>query len=234
MSVAETARGFLRARHAGTLSTVSARLAGYPFGSVVPFALDAHARPILLISALAEHTRNLAAEPRASLVVHTYAEDVQAGPRLTLVGDAAPVAAGDSACDRYLRRYPDASRLLALGDFSFHAIVPRELLFVQGFGRIDWIAADDFAPPPNGVVEAEPDILAHMNTDHVDTLLLYCRTLGDVAAETARAVGVDCDGIDVRADGRLLRFDFDSPALDAAAVRARLIGLAERSRASLQ
>ena len=232
MSIAGAARRFLRARYAGALATVSARLAGHPFGSVVPFALDARARPMLLISALAEHTRNLAADPRASLLVHTYAEDVQAGPRLTLVGDAAPVVTGDMACDRYLRRYPDASRLLALGDFSFHAIVPRELLFVQGFGRIDWIAADDFAPPPNEVDEAEADILAHVNADHVDTLLLYCRALGGVAAETARAVGVDCDGIDVRADGRLLRFDFDAPALDAAAVRARLIGLAERSRAA--
>jgi len=232
VSVAETARRFLRAHRAGTLSTISARLAGYPFGSVVPFALDVRARPILLISALAEHTRNLAADPRASLVVHAYAEDVQAGPRLTLVGDVAPVPAGDGARDRYLRHYPDASRLLALGDFSFHVIVPRELLFVQGFGRIDWIPADDFAPPPDAVPEAEADILAHMNADHTDTLGLCCRALGGVAAETARAVGVDCDGIDVRADGRLFRFDFDAPALDAAAVRARLIGLAERSRAA--
>lgn len=231
MSVADDARRFLRAQRAGTLSTVSVRLAGYPFGSVVPFALDPLAQPVLLISALAEHTRNLAANPRASLLVHSYAEEVQAGPRLTLVGDAVAVPAGDVACDRYLRRYPDASRLLALGDFSFHAIIARELLFVQGFGRIDWIAADDFAPPPNEVVDAETDILAHLNTEHVDTLLLYCRALGSVAAEEARAVGVDCDGIDVRADGRLLRFDFDAPALDAAAVRARLIALAERSRA---
>jgi hypothetical protein len=232
VSIPAAARRFLRAQHAGTLSTVSVRLAGYPFGSVVPFALDARAHPVLLISALAEHTRNLSADPRASLVVHAYAEDVQAGPRLTLVGDAAPVPAGDAGSDRYLRRYPDASRLLALGDFSFHAIVVRELLFVQGFGRIDWIAADDFAPPSNEVAEAEADILEHMNADHVDTLLLYCRALGGIAAEEARAIGVDSDGIDVRADGRLLRFDFDAPALDAAAVRARLIGLAERSRAA--
>jgi len=234
VSVADAARRFLRARHAGTLATVSARIAGYPFGSVVPFALDAGARPVLLISALAEHTRNLAADPRASLVVHAFAADVQAGPRLTLVGDATPVRAGDAACDRYLRRYPDASRLLALGDFSYHAIIPRELLFVQGFGRIDWIAADDFAPPASEIAEAEADILAHVNTEHIDTLRLYCRALGGVAAETVRAVGVDCDGIDVRADGGLLRFDFESPALDSAALRARLIGLAERSRTASQ
>jgi len=231
MKVADAARHFLRTRHAGMLATLSTRLPGYPFGSVVPFALDARARPVVLISALAEHTRNLAAVPRASLVVHDYDKDVQAGPRLTLVGDAVAVQEGDAACDRYLRRFPDASRLLELGDFSFRAIVPRELLFVQGFGRIDWIGADVFAPPDDALGAAEADILAHMNTEHVDTLRLYCRELAGVSPEDAHAVGVDCDGIDVHADGRLLRFAFDAPALDPAAVRARLITLAERARA---
>jgi|AP12_2_1047962.scaffolds.fasta_scaffold11552_3 heme oxygenase (biliverdin-IX-beta and delta-forming) len=231
MSVADAARRFLRAQRSGTLSTVSARHTGYPFGSVVPFALDTLARPVLLISALAEHTRNLAADPHTSLVVHAYAEDVQAGPRLTVVGDAEPIGDRDAACDRYLRRFPDAARFVALGDFSFHAIVPRELLFVQGFGRIDWISANAFAPPQGEVAEAEADILAHLNTEHTETLRLYCRAHADVDAETAEAIGIDCDGIDVRAGKQLIRFDFDAPALDAAAVRARLISLAERARA---
>lgn len=230
MSVADAARRFLRAQRSGTLSTVSARHAGYPFGSVVPFALDALARPVLLISALAEHTRNLAADPRASVVVHAYAEDVQAGPRLTIVGDAVPVGESDPGRDRYLRRFPDAARLIALGDFSFHAIAPRELLFVQGFGRIDWISAAAFAPPKGAATEAEAEILAHLNTEHAETLRLYCRALADADAATVEAIGIDCDGIDVRAGTRLLRFDFDAPALDAAAVRARLIALAERAR----
>jgi heme oxygenase (biliverdin-IX-beta and delta-forming) len=231
MNVAEAARRFLRGQHAGTLSTISARLAGHPFGSVVPFALDPNARPVLLISALAEHTRNLASDSRTSLVVHAFEKDVQAGPRLTLVGDVTSVPEDDVACERYLRRFPDASRLVALGDFSFRAITPRALLFVQGFGRIDWVEADDFAPPPNEVAAAEARILEHMNADHSDTLLLYSRALAGVDAQEARATGVDCDGIDVRADGHLLRFDFDSPALDAPAVRDRLILLAERARA---
>jgi putative heme iron utilization protein len=230
MRVADVARRFLRAQRSGTLSTISARHPGYPFGSVVPFALDALARPVLLVSALAEHTRNLAVDPHASLVVHSYADDVQAGPRLTMVGDAVPLRDRDSACERYLRRFPDASRLVALGDFSFHAIVPRELLFVQGFGRIDWISGDAFAPPRDEVTEAEAEILTHLNNEHADTLRLYCQALAGVDVATAEAVGIDPDGIDVRAGKQLLRFDFDAPALDAAAVRARLISLAERAR----
>jgi len=230
VNAADSARHFLRARHAGMLATLSTRLPGYPFGSIVPFALDSRARPVVLISALAEHTRNLSADPRVSLVVHDYEEDVQAGPRLTLIGDAAPVPESDTGRDRYLRRFPDASRLLELGDFTFRVILPRELLFVQGFGRIDWVGADAFAPPTDTVGAAEADILAHMNAEHGDTLHLYCGALAGVSAESASAVGVDCDGIDVRADGRLLRFAFDVPALDAVAVRARLIALAERAR----
>ena len=232
MSVADAARRFLRGHQAGTLATLSVRLPGYPFGSVVPYALDAGAQPVLLISALAEHTRNLAADPRASLVVHAYAEDVQAGPRLTLVGDAAPVPEGDSARARYLRRFPDAARLLALGDFAFHRIVARKLLFVQGFGRIDWIEADAFAPPASTVADAEADILDHMNADHADTLRLYCRAFAGTEAQVASAIGVDCEGLDVRADGKFFRFDFDQAAPDARAVRAQLVALANRARAS--
>jgi len=230
MSVADAARRFLRGRHAGTLATVSARLPGYPFGSVVPYALDGDARPVLLVSALAEHTRNLAADPRASLVVHAYEEDVQAGPRLTLVGDAEPVPAADPGRERYLRRFPDAERLVALGDFSFHRIAGRKLLFVQGFGRIDWIEAGAFAPPANALADAEADILDHMNADHAETLRLYCRVFAGAEVREARTTGVDCDGIDVRADGKLFRFDFDPPAIDAATVRERLVALAGRAR----
>ena len=232
MSVAEAARRFLRGRHAGTLATQSVRMPGYPFGSVVPFALDAGARPILLISGLAEHTRNLAADPRMSLVVHAYAEDVQAGPRLTLVGEAEPLPDDDPGRERYLRRFPDATRLVALGDFSFRRIVVQKLLFVQGFGRIDWIEADAFAPPASRVADAEGDILEHMNTDHADTLRLYCRALAHIEVQDASAIGVDCDGLDVRADGTFFRFDFDAPAADAGAARKRLVALAERARAS--
>jgi putative heme iron utilization protein len=230
MSAARDARLFLRAHRAAALSTLSARLPGYPFGSVVPFVSDHAARPIILVSALAEHTRNLAADPRASLLVQDEAIDVQAAARLTLVGEAVPLGLGDPAARGYVRRFPEAERLLALGDFSFRAITARELLFVQGFGRIDRIGGAEFAPPPNRLAESEEEMIAHMNADDVETLRLYCRALSGVEAADPIVVGIDCDGFDVRADSRLLRFDFDAPALDAGAVRAALAALARRAR----
>ncbi|MCL4801210.1 MAG: DUF2470 domain-containing protein [Burkholderiales bacterium] len=234
MSAAREARLFLRARRAGALATVSVRMGGYPFGSAVPFAADHDARPVVLVSALAEHTRNLAADARASLLVQDATGDVQAAARLTLVGDAVPLPPDDPAARRYLRMVSGADRLLALGDFSFRAIVPRAALFVRGFGRIDWVDGAALAPPPNALAGAEEEILAHMNGDHADALRLCCAALAGVATEGieygAAMVGVDCDGFDVRAGGRVLRFDFDAPALDAGAVRAALVALAARAR----
>jgi len=103
MTEGTEARLYLRRHRAGVLSTLSKRLGGYPFGSITPFVLDAAARPVVLVSRLAEHTKNMEADPRASLFVHDAAPDVQTGARLTLVGDAERVADADLIRARYLR-----------------------------------------------------------------------------------------------------------------------------------
>jgi putative heme iron utilization protein len=230
MTHGEEARRFLRAHHSGVLSTLSASLSGYPFGSIVPFVLDADCQPVILISALAEHTKNLAGDPRASLITHGYEEDVQAGPRLTLVGDAARVADDPAVHSRYLRHFPAARDLLALGDFSFWAIAPKRLLFIGGFGRIHWIDADAFRPPENRLAAAEEEIIAHMNADHAAALADYCRHAHGVAPSEVAMIGIDCDGFDVRADGRLLRIAFDEPVTNAGKAREALVAMARRAR----
>jgi putative heme iron utilization protein len=232
MTHAREARRYLRAHRSGVLSTLSAKLGGYPFGSIVPFVLDRDGRPAILISALAEHTRNLAADPRASLIVHDYVEDVQTGARLTLVGDAAQVGDDGAVRARYLRYFPAAQDLLALGDFSFWAIAPRRLLFIGGFGRIHWIEAPDFAPPANALADAEEEIVVHMNADHVAALVDYCRHYHEVTPVAVAMTGVDCDGFDVRADGRLLRFEFADEVTDAGQARAALVAMARAARQS--
>jgi len=230
MNHGEEARRFLRAHHSGVLSTLSASLSGYPFGSIVPFVLDADCRPVILISALAEHTKNLAGDPRASLIVHGYEDDVQAGPRLTMVGDAARVADDPAVHSRYLRYFPAARDLLALGDFSFWAIAPKRLLFIRGFGRIHWIDADAFRPPENRLAAAEDEIIAHMNADHVAALIDYCRHGHQLTPSEVAMVGIDCDGFDVRADGRLLRIAFGEPVTNAGKAREALAAMARQAR----
>ena len=225
------ARRYLRHHRHGVLSTLSKKLDGYPFGSLVPFVLDHAARPAILISRLAEHTKNIDTDTRVSLLVHAAGTDVQAAARLTLIGNAARVSADLAAIEaRYLSYLPQAERLLALGDFSFYRIEPVTLRFVGGFGDIQWISAASYTPPANMIAECEADIVAHMNTDHAATLQNCCRHFKHIRAASATMIGVDCDGFDVRTDNALLRFDFAEPVADAHAVRAALVTMARQAR----
>ncbi len=229
MTTADEARRFLRGQRIGVLATHSKSVPGYPFGSVTPFACDARARPVVLVSALAEHTRSLEVDGRASLVVHEMSVADTAGPRLTVVGDAA-VCDDDAAAARYLRLYPEAERFLALGDFRFWRLEPREALFVRGFGRIEWVQAADFLPAAGEIAAIEPGAVDHMNADHADAIAAYCTARGIAEARDARIVGIDGDGFDVRAGAGVHRFDFDRPVTTAAELRATLADLARRAR----
>jgi putative heme iron utilization protein len=226
MSEGTEARRYLRRHHAGVLATLSKRLGGYPFGSVVPFVLDHAAQPVVLVSRLAEHTKNMAADPRASLLVHDAAEDVQTAARLTIVGDAEPVAESGLIAARYLRYFPDARGLLDLGDFSFWRLRPAFVRHIAGFGAIRSITPQNFAPPDNRLGEAEDEIVAHMNADHADALRAYCRRAHGVDPAEVTLAGIDCDGLDVRADGSLLRIEFDTPVTNAGKAREALVALA--------
>jgi heme iron utilization protein len=230
MSEGTEARRYLRRHHAGVLGTLSKRLGGYPFGSVVPFILDHDAQPVVLVSRLAEHTKNMAADPRASLLVHDVAEDVQTAARLTLVGDAAPVPEPATVAARYLRRFPDAQGLLDLGDFTFWRLRAVFVRHVAGFGAIRSITPQSFAPPENRLAEVEDEIVAHMNVDHGGTLRGYCHHATGVEPSSAVLIGIDCDGLDVRADGALIRIEFDTPVTNAGKAREVLAELARRTR----
>lgn len=231
MSAGREARRYLRRRLHGVLSTLSRKFAGYPFGSVVPYVLDHAARPVILISRLAEHTKNIDADPRVSLLVSDPGDDVQAGARLTLIGDAVRDGGGIGLA-RYLNYSPGSERLIALGDFAFYAITPRALRFIGGFGDIHWISAESYTPPPNALAAEEDGIITHMNAEHAHNLRDYCRFYHQRNANTAIMIGIDCDGFDVRADGAILRFEFDDAVTDALRARKALIGMAEKARAA--
>jgi len=235
-SPGSAARAYLRRHHAGMLATLSQRLGGYPFGSVVPFVLDHAARPVILISRLAEHTRNIAGDPRASLLVSESARDVQAGARLTLVGDAARAAGNLTALrGRYLRYFPEAARLLELGDFDFHVIEPLQVRFIAGFADIHWIGATAYAPPTNQLAGHEEAVVAHMNREDGHALRACCAFFHGRNTARAIVVGVDCDGLDLRVQdgspGPALRVDFEHCVTSANEAHAQLLALAKKARA---
>ena len=131
-------------RHA-VLATLSASRDGWPFASVAPYALSDAGEPLLLLSDLAEHTRNVRADPRASLMVQDGASlnDPQAGYRVTILGQVEPLAESElsSARETYVARHPHAVEYLAMADFRLYVLRVREARFIGGFGDMGWIDA---------------------------------------------------------------------------------------------
>lgn len=227
---ARQARCYLRARSHGVLSTLSRRMAGYPYGSVIPFVLDHEGQPVILVSGLAEHTKNMEANHRASLVARDGGGEVQSGARLTLLGDAERFECNQRLRERYLRYQPHAEELLGLGDFSFWRIVPLALRFIAGFGAIGWVSARDFIAPASKIEAAESDILAQMNDRHADALhACWVRASGTDVGK-ALMIGVDCDGFDMTADGPRMRLDFPEMAPDPESVQRAVFDLAQSAR----
>jgi len=205
---AEQARTLVHLGRTGTLGTLSRRHPGHPFVSIMPYAPDERGRPLLLISTLAMHTQNLAADPRASLLVAQPGDDPLALARLTLMGNAGRVASGErpAAREAYLARHPNAIHWVDFDDFAFWRLELGDVYFVGGFGAMDWLTVPGYeAARPDPLAAAAPGIIEHMNRDHADALILYARVHGELpAAEAAEMVAVDRLGFKLRvraADG---------------------------------
>lgn len=240
MNLSLEARKFLRSTRSGILSTHSTRYEGYPFGSVAPFVLDHNCQPIILISNIAEHTKNIAANPKVSLLVFAGAEDLQANARLTLLGEAVKIYKDDDADlrARYLRYLPQAASYFDMHDFSFYRIHIHQARYIGGFGKMSWLSEVDLfsgiTASASVLASQETAIIEHMNADHTENLLNYCRYFHHVDAEHAHMLGIDCDGFDVSArvgnTSTILRFDFEQPVHDAQSARAALVAMAKAAK----
>lgn len=226
-AAAFAARRLLRSQHAAALATLSKRLEGYPFASAVDFITDREARPVFFISALAEHARNIEHDPRVSLLAQENGSEAQASPRLILVGDARRVPETETAAlkNRYLRYFPDTRQYFEL-DFMFWQIEPRQLRFIPGFAQARWLSPGDFQPPPGQLAGQEEALIERLNQTLAGRLPEICRRHRNIETAEATVLGVDCDGFDLRANGRILRFDFDQPLLDAAAAEQAIASMA--------
>jgi putative heme iron utilization protein len=204
---AEQARTLVHLGRTGTLGTLSRRHPGHPFVSIMPYAPDERGGPLVLISTLAMHTQNLASDPRASLLVAQPGDDPLALARVTLMGAARRLEAGErpAARDAYLARHPNAVHWVDFDDFAFWRLDVADVYFVGGFGAMDWLAVPGYeAARPDPLADAAPGIIEHMNRDHADALVLYARVLGDLPPEAAEMVAVDRLGFKLRvraADG---------------------------------
>lgn len=228
------ARALLLTAYQGVLSTQSRDMPGYPFGSVAPYCLDGEGRPLFLISELAQHTKNLRADPRCSFIVIAGGEDIQANARLTLVGECEPLqdeAAIEAAAARYYRYFPDSLDFHRIHDFRFFRLEPRRCRYIGGFGRIQWLEPDHvlLANPFAGACEA--DIVAHMNQDHADALAHYCRQAGMDTGDLGPVMaGIDAEGLHLRLGARIIRIAFPAPVATPGAARETLVAMARSGR----
>jgi putative heme iron utilization protein len=162
-------------------------------------------------------------------MVYETGPEAQSAARLTLSGPCHRIAERAQAEPRYLRLFPHAAELLEL-DFDFYRISPVAVRYIGGFGAIHWLQGDALHPPQGSIHEIEAGVIEHMNIEHGNALRACCRRFNASDPGEVVMVGLDCDGIDVRADGELLRFDFPSPVHDASSVRTALAALAQESR----
>jgi len=238
-SFAERARTLMYLGRIGSLSTLSRRQPGFPFGSVMPYGLDDHGRPIFLISTMAMHTQNLQADPRASLLVTQ--DDASGDPlgasRVTLVGNVRtiPNAEVPASRDLYLARYTNSKYWVDFEDFSFYRLEVVDVYYVGGFGVMGWVSASEYdRARPDPLADSITEIIEHMNADHKDALVLLARRFGLIESQEATMTAADRLGFHVRMktqEGmRGARIAFLREVTNAAETRKVLVEMVQRAR----
>jgi hypothetical protein len=228
------AKKLLREGRSGALATLIVGT-GDPYCSLVNVATAADGAPLLLISRLAVHTRNILNDSRVSLMLdERKAGDPLQGGRVMLMGTAA-VSDDKDVRRRYLDRQPEAEMFAGFGDFAFYRIALSGAHLVAGFGRIVDLKPADILTPIDDASEltaAEPDILAHMNADHADTCRLYATKLLGAPDGAWRCVGCDPEGLELQLERTALRLPFPQRVRAPGPLRAVLKELAEKARAA--
>jgi putative heme iron utilization protein len=219
----------LRRFYSGVLGTRGVRYPDYPYTAALPFCTDQQGRLIIFISHLSEHTKAIEHNPHVSFTASPMVPQLRPEARATMLGK---IGANDSptSAARYLRFFPDNRRFIDIGGFSFYTIEPHHVRLIAGFGSAHWLNGGNVLAARLPIADAEEDIIEHMNDDHHDSLIAYCRHVHGVEATSVQMVGIDCDGFDVRADEILLRFEFETAIASASDARAVLVSLAQAAR----
>lgn len=241
-SFAERVRTLLTQVDVGTLSTHSAKQEGFPFGSVMPFALDDEGRPIFLISAMAMHTQNLLKNSKASLLAaqDSASKDPLGAARVTLLGEALRLEgeAAEEVRENYLTRHENARYWVDFKDFFFFRMEVVDLYYVGGFGVMGWVEAKEFVGArPDPLAPSASGILEHMNADHADALLLIAQAMGGIEdAEEATMTSIDRLGFRMRVRSgerwQSRRIPFPESIETPGAARKALVAMVKAARES--
>lgn len=231
----------MRGARTGALATLE-KGSGTPYASLATVATDPGGAPVLLISRLALHTQNIAADPRVSLMCDAQSlaagargeDDPLALGRVTVIGRAERVGP-QGVRERFLARHPGAAMYVDFPDFAFYRIAVERAHFIGGFGRIVDIPGKELTIAPevgDALAGAEAGIVAHMNEDHADALQLYATVLLGEKPGRWRMTGIDPEGLDLMSDSGSARLWFEHPVTSPGDVRKELVRLAEAARAA--
>jgi len=239
---AERARTLVYMARIGSLSTLSRKQPGFPFGSVMPYGLDERGRPIFLISTMAMHTQNLQADSRASLLVTQ--PDARGDPlgasRVTLIGNILTIPEPEvpEARKLYLARYANSQYWMDFEDFSFYRMEVVDVYYVGGFGVMGWVSDSDYErAKPDPLADAMSEIIQHMNADHKDALILLARVFARIESLDATMIAVDRLGFHVHVktqDGmRGARIAFLREVSNPAETRKVLVEMVQQARSQV-
>lgn len=228
------ARSLFNAKDFGVLSTLSVKLGGFPFGSVVPYCLDGEGMPIILISTIAQHTKNIQQDKRCSITILKDNTDVQSNGRLCVIGnmEALPKEQAEAE-ERYYRHFPNSRGYHSTHNFSFYRLEPISIRYIGGFGAIHWFEPADFLIGNPFQGKGEDRVVDHMNEDHQKDLHLYCehyKQMSLTAEDKVRMAGIDAIGFDVFVNDQKVRFDFDQPISNAEEARAAMVALSKGAK----
>jgi hypothetical protein len=227
------AKKLLREGRSGALATIMTG-SGDPYCSLVNVATAADGAPLLLLSTLALHTKNILADPRASLMLDERKDgDPLEGARVMLMGTLVPTA-DTNARAAYLRRHPEAEKFAGFADFSFYRMAIGGAHLVAGFGRIVDLGAPDIltdVADAEALLAAEGEAIAHMNADHADACRLYATKLLGGPDGDWTCVGVDPEGIELQCGRTALRLFFPRRVSGPGPLCAILKELAAKARA---
>jgi putative heme iron utilization protein len=231
------ARILLRSQEKALLSTHSVAKAGYPFGSVTTYMTDAQGHPIIYISHLAQHTRNIKQDPKISLLVSSdHEQDINAGARLTILGTAqlVDVQAEPELTEQFYLQFPESRAYQNTHDFNFYRIHTEHVRFIGGFGQIHWLKTEQFLlPEPTWLDRVQPAI-EHMNEDHADAMMVMLKHFKNIHTAQVQLTHLLPDGCRIKVNNKDNHFlPYQSPIVNAADIRGRLVELTQIARTGL-
>ncbi len=241
LKLASKVKNFISAQSHGVLSTLSVSHQGYPFGSVVPYDIDAEGRISIFISLIAEHYKNLMVDSHASLTVQDsyFSQDAQAAARGTILLDFKIISAEEkkAVCRSYELRFPQSKKYELEHNFVFMQGAPLKIRWIGGFGDIAWVSGSEFsAAPSDPLAYVSQQIISHMNEDHHDALVDYVRGFSnyDPLEFQIQMIGISSNDFTLllrkAREEKMLKIPFLTPLADAGAARKAFISMLKMVR----